>query len=115
VLRFDPDGQKGTGKERRSRVNARSCSLFYRAICRRDSLREALTDAQAITDNFAGHPSAPPQVALALDISPTSSAWRTLTGAAVAYGLTTAGYNATGLLCRSSVVVQLLLRPRAVI
>lgn len=30
---------------------------------------------------------------MALNISPTSSGWRTLTGAAVAYGLTTGGYG----------------------
>ncbi len=57
------------------------------------SLREVLTVAQAITDNFAGQPTAPHQIAMALGISPTSSAWRTLTGAAVAYGLTTGAYN----------------------
>lgn len=57
-------------------------------------LREALTVAQAITDNFAGDPTPPHQVAMALDISPTSSAWRTLSGAAVAYGLTDGAYNA---------------------
>lgn len=57
------------------------------------SLREALTVAQAITDNFAGDPTAPHQIAMALEISPTSSAWRSLTGAAVAYGLTVGAYN----------------------
>lgn len=57
------------------------------------SLREALTVAQAITDNFAGAPTAPHQIAIALDISPTSSGWRDLTGATVAYGLTKGGYN----------------------
>jgi hypothetical protein len=60
----------------------------------RHSLREALTISQAITDNFAGQPTTPLQIAMALDISPTSSAWRTLTGASVAYGLTIGGYNA---------------------
>jgi predicted nucleotide-binding protein len=59
----------------------------------RHSLREALTVAQALTDNFAGHDTPPHQLAMALNISPTSSAWRTLTGAAVAYGLTTGAYN----------------------
>lgn len=58
------------------------------------SLREALTLAQSVTDDFAGKPTTPHQVAMALDISPTSSAWRSLTGAAVAYGLTKGGYNA---------------------
>lgn len=59
----------------------------------RHSLREALTVAQALTDNFAGHDTAPHQVAMALNISPTSSAWRTLTGAALAYGLTSGAYG----------------------
>lgn len=59
----------------------------------RHSLREALTVAQSVTDNFAGKNAAPHQVAMALDISPTSSAWRSLTGAAMAYGLTKGGYN----------------------
>lgn len=59
----------------------------------RHSLREALTIAQALTDNFAGHPAAPHQVAMALSISPTSSVWRSLTGASIAYGLTKGAYG----------------------
>jgi hypothetical protein len=59
----------------------------------RKSLREALTVPQAITDNFAGQPTSPPQIAMAMGISPTSSAWRDITGAAVAYGLTKGAYN----------------------
>jgi predicted nucleotide-binding protein len=59
----------------------------------RHSLREALTIARAITDNFAGHATSPHQIAMALKISPTSAAWRTLTGAAAAYGFTTGAYG----------------------
>jgi predicted nucleotide-binding protein len=58
------------------------------------ALREALAIPQALTDNFAGQPTPPHQVAMALEISPTSSSWSYLPGAAVAYGLTTGGYNA---------------------
>src|SRR5271157_3584907 len=58
------------------------------------ALREALAIPQALTDNFAGKSTPPHQVAMALDISPTSSSWQYLTGAAVAYGLTTGGCNA---------------------
>lgn len=58
------------------------------------SLRDALTLAQSITDNFANAPTSPPQIAMALNISPTSSAWRELSGSATAYGLTKGGYNA---------------------
>lgn len=58
------------------------------------SLSDGIAIAQALYDNFAGKSAAPHDIALALDISPTSSAWRTLTGAAIAYGLTNGGCNA---------------------
>lgn len=73
------------GKKRRVRVS--------QADIPRRSLREALTLAQCITDNFAGSPTPPHQIAIALGISPTSSGWRDLTGATVAYGLTKGGYG----------------------
>ncbi|MGB8367952.1 MAG: TIR domain-containing protein [Limisphaerales bacterium] len=58
------------------------------------SLVEAVTLAQSLQDNFAGKNAPPHQLAGALDISPTSSRWQSLSGAAVAYGLTDGGYNA---------------------
>ena len=59
------------------------------------SLQQAQKIASALADNFGNSGSAPPpDVALALNISPMSSTWPTLTGAAVAYGLTDGGYNA---------------------
>lgn len=58
------------------------------------SLRDALRVPQALIDNYAGHPTPPHEVAMALSISPTSSAWRELTGAAQGYGLVKGGYNA---------------------
>jgi hypothetical protein len=61
----------------------------------RHSLQEVLTLAQSLQDNFAGKNAPPHQLAGALDISPTSTKWQSLSGAAVAYGLTTGGYNAT--------------------
>jgi predicted nucleotide-binding protein len=56
-------------------------------------LRDAMLIPQAILDNFGGKDAAPHQVAMAIDKSPTSSTWRDLTGAAIAYGLTDGGYN----------------------
>lgn len=56
-------------------------------------LRDAMLIPQAILDNFGGRDAAPHQIAMAIDTSPTSSAWRDLTGAAIAYGLTDGGYN----------------------
>jgi predicted nucleotide-binding protein len=58
------------------------------------TLQQAQRIASAIVDNFAGDGGSPPDIALALQISPTSSAWPALSGASVAYGLTTGGVNA---------------------
>ena len=45
-------------------------------------------------DNFAGKDGSPPDIALAINLSPTSSGWRDLAGSSVAYELTTGGVNA---------------------
>ena len=58
------------------------------------SLQQAQKIASAIVDNFAGAGGSPPDVALAIGISPTSSAWQYLAGASIAYGLTAGGVNA---------------------
>lgn len=61
------------------------------------SLQQAQKIASAIVDNFAGTGGSPPDIALALGISPTSSAWPALTGAAIAYGLIDGGWNASAM------------------
>src|SRR5258706_1153536 len=58
------------------------------------TLQQAQRIASALVDNFAGDSGSPPDVALALGISPTSSTWPLLTGASIAYGLTDGGVNA---------------------
>ncbi len=58
------------------------------------ALSEAIRLAQALNDEYAGKPTAPHQLAMAVDISPTSSNWPDLCGASIAYGLTSGGYNA---------------------
>ena len=58
------------------------------------SLKDALRIARGLWDNFAGKGAAPHNVAMALDLSPTSGTWRNLCGASIAYGLTEGGYNA---------------------
>ncbi len=57
------------------------------------SLKKALSIAQGLWDNLAGKGD-PNDLAIALDYSLASSGWRTITGSAVAYGLTTGAYNA---------------------
>ncbi len=58
------------------------------------SLQQAQKIADAIVDNFASEGGSPPDIALAIGISPTSSAWPSLAGASIAYGLTAGGHNA---------------------
>lgn len=57
------------------------------------TLEEALKVPKVIWDQFAGKPTAPLDVAAALGISPSSTNWRYLSGAAVAYGLTSGAYS----------------------
>jgi hypothetical protein len=58
------------------------------------TLSEAIRLAQGLYDDFAGKSTAPHQLAVAVDISPTSSNWEDLCGSSIAYGLTTGGSNA---------------------
>jgi len=60
----------------------------------RFSLEEALRIPRAIWEQYGGDPTPPHDVAIALQLSPTSGRWRNLCGAAIAYGLTKGGYNA---------------------
>lgn len=61
------------------------------------TLQQAQRIASALVDNFAGDSGSPPDVALALGISPTSSGWQTLAGASIAYGLSDGGVNASAM------------------
>lgn len=57
-------------------------------------LKRALRIPQAIADNYGYKSTSPLQVAVALDVQPSSSGFKMLAGAAIAYGLTSGGYNA---------------------
>lgn len=59
------------------------------------SLEHALRVPTAIADNYASEPCKPLEVAVALNVSPTSGPFKMLTGASIAYGLTVGGYNAS--------------------
>ena len=58
------------------------------------SLQKACSIPTAIAENYGYKPTTPLHVAKALDVQPTSGGFRMLAGAAIAYGLTTGGYNA---------------------
>jgi hypothetical protein len=61
------------------------------------SLDEALRVPQAILNHYAGKPSAPLQVAKALNMDPKGSQVRVLSGAAIAFGLIEGGAQATSI------------------
>lgn len=67
---------------------------FKQADFPQSTLQQAQRIASALVDNFASDSGSPPDVALSLGISPTSSSWPALTGASIAYGLTDGGINA---------------------
>ncbi|MBI3356364.1 MAG: nucleotide-binding protein [Nitrospirae bacterium] len=87
------------GKSKPARKRARIESVekrtyFKQADFPQTTLQQAQKIASAIVDNFASTGGSPPDIALALGISPTSSAWPALAGASIAYGLTEGGVNA---------------------
>jgi hypothetical protein len=57
-------------------------------------LNDALLIPNAMFTQYGGGPSTPLDVAAALDMLPSSSKFRMLCGASIAFGLTTGGYNA---------------------
>jgi hypothetical protein len=61
----------------------------------RSTLKEVIELAQSLRDNFAGQDASPIDLAQSLNRSPSSSSWRYLTGASVAYGLTNGAYNSS--------------------
>lgn len=61
----------------------------------RCSLADTLVLAKSLRDSFASKGTTPINLAQAVNRSPSSSAWRILTGAAVAYGITSGAYNSS--------------------
>ena len=82
---------KGSGQ---AAASARSRSYISQADVPGVSLERAIKIPSAIGDNFGYKPTSPLQVAKALDVQPSSGGFRALTGAAIAYGLTSGGSNA---------------------
>jgi predicted nucleotide-binding protein len=76
----------GERKEKRAYISQEDIPQF--------TLENSIKIAQALYDNFGNKGASPHQVAISLDISPTSSSWKHLTGSSVAYGLTNGGAQA---------------------
>lgn len=58
-------------------------------------IEEALRIPRAIFENYGGKPVTPIQLAKGMEMIPTSSTFRMLCGASIAYGFTDGGYNAS--------------------
>ena len=87
-------GSKAIIRKREDAKTSAKRSYFKQSDFPAETLQQAQKIASAIVDNFAGDGGSPPDIALAIGISPTSSAWPLLIGAAIAYGLTDGGVNA---------------------
>ncbi len=68
-------------------------ALALRSEFPKDSFEEALQIAQAIEDKNSGNPLPPQEVAIAINRSPGSSAFRILLSSSNKYGLTTGSFN----------------------
>jgi hypothetical protein len=79
----------------KSRKASEKRTYFKQADFPLSSLQQAQKIASAIVDNFAGKEGSPPDIALAIGISPTSSGWQSLAGSSIAYGLTDGGIHAS--------------------
>jgi hypothetical protein len=79
------DSQSPTANRRRVYVS--------QADVPRHDLETALKVSRALEDHYGGGPASPLDVATSLDSTPSSSWFRTITGAAIAYGLTEGGSN----------------------
>jgi hypothetical protein len=58
------------------------------------SVDEALRVARALADEYGKQPTAPIDVAKAMDLTPGAGQFKSITGASIAYGFTEGGYNA---------------------
>lgn len=81
-------------KQQKSEQEASKRTKLSQTEFPNNPLSQAERIALAIWDNFAGQGAAPHDLAISLDMSPTSGTWRNLCGSAIAYGLTDGGYAA---------------------
>jgi len=85
-----PAAETGKAKAKRAAPLSQSDVPAY-------TLNDALRVAETLRDEFAKQATSPLDLAVALDISPGSSAYKMLTGAAVAYGLTDGAAQASSI------------------
>ena len=79
--------EKGTAEAKRKYLSQTDVPSY--------TLEAALKIPRAIADEYASAPTRPLAVAKALSLNPTTASFRQRCGAAIAYGLTAGGYNAS--------------------
>src|SRR5881628_1313952 len=87
-------GSRGPSAEKQATEKR---TYFKQADFPQTTLQQAQKIASVLVDNFAGRDGSPPDIALSIGISPTSSAWPALAESSIAYGLTEGGVNATAI------------------
>jgi hypothetical protein len=80
-----------TGTERNAAEAPAKREYVQQSLLPKRKVRDAMQIPQALVDSYGSGSAAPHQIAMAIGASPTSSAWRDLAGAAIAYGLTKGG------------------------
>lgn len=89
-----PSGKKATPAKKAAMKPESKRTYMSQADVPSYSLAQALRIPRAIAEHYGFKPTTPLNVAAALDMHPTSSTFRQLCGAAIAYGFTKGGYNA---------------------
>src|SRR6266852_5183021 len=93
----DRKGGRRTHASSTERAAAEKRTYFKQADFPQTTLQQAQKIASALVDNFAGKDGSPPDIALAIGISPTTHDWPALAGSSIAYGPTEGGVNATSI------------------
>jgi len=89
-----PAKKKGSTRQQSPQVSAGGRIRITQNDLPKYTLNESLRLAQSLWDDFAGQSAAPHELAMSVDLSPTSSMWRDLCGSSIGYGLTDGGYRA---------------------
>lgn len=89
---------KATPEKGQKEANSQKRAKVPQTEFPNNNLETSMRIAQALWDHYAGKGAPPHDVAMALDLSPTSGGWRNLCGSSIAYGLTEGGYAAEEIL-----------------
>jgi len=90
--------KKSAQKKEVDRISKQKDRAAYisQSVIPRRTLEDCIKLAKCLFESFNGE-ATPHQLAIAFGVSPTSSSWKYITGACIAYGLTDGGYNANNI------------------